>query len=354
MPTFDDFGREVMVRREEEGIRGVDRELSRYRCHIATAPFADRELGEIRSKDIRDWLKELGQKKCANDETKRLSRPTRHRIKTLTSAIFEAAVEDELIEENPCSGVKDRKAVDESDTRDKSAYLTHEEQKLIASCEAIPKADRLAILFSVYTGLRQSEFRYLELGDVHLDGPSPHIIVRYAGRSRRTKEKLPPKSGKTRKVPLIKEAQDVTREWLEMLPTWAPENPHGLMWPTMTGCYRQQGKPLGKSETLREHYKTAGITLRPHLHWHALRHTFGSSLMAGWWGRKWTLKEVQVVMGHSSVTITERYAHLGEDSIAQAAKETVMEAAMQPKTRAESPILARMFTRMFDAIRGAA
>src|SRR5690606_26232308 len=43
-----------------------------------------------------------------------------------------------------------------------------------------------------------------------------------------------------------------------------------------------------------------------------------SSLVAGWWGRVWRIEEVRDLLGHSSVKVTERYAHLAP-SVLQAA-----------------------------------
>lgn len=82
----------------------------------------------------------------------------------------------------------------------------------------------------------------------------------------------------------------------------------------------QQGKPLGKSSTFKSYLALVGITRR--VRWHDLRHTCATNLVTGALGRKWALTEVQRVMGHSSVTITERYSHVGDDVIAQAARET--------------------------------
>ena len=56
--------------------------------------------------------------------------------------------------------------------------------------------------------------------------------------------------------------------------------------------------------------------------WHDLRHTCASSLVSGWWGRQWTLSEVCELLGHGSVTTTERYAHLADTVLKQAARET--------------------------------
>jgi integrase len=43
-----------------------------------------------------------------------------------------------------------------------------------------------------------------------------------------------------------------------------------------------------------------------------------SSLVAGWWGRPWRLEMVRDVLGHSSVTVTERYAHLSPSVLDEA------------------------------------
>jgi len=49
--------------------------------------------------------------------------------------------------------------------------------------------------------------------------------------------------------------------------------------------------------------------------------------VAGWWGRAWTLTEVCALLGHSSIKVTERYAHLA-GTITQ---EAVMQTAVNPR-----------------------
>lgn len=318
---------EVMPQRERDGVRGHDRERSRFRCHIENASFATMNVDEIRPRDLRAWLRDMSQKDALGPGPKRkLTRQSISRSLSLVSAVFVEAVERDIIEINPCLGVKSKKSVGESDTREKWAFLSVDEQRLLFACDAIPYEDRLMMRISIGTGMRQGEFRHLEIPDFVTDGAEPHVLVRIAGR-RKTGEKLPPKSGKRRKVPLFGDALVAAREWMAQLEAYAPHNPEGLVFPTRSGTLRQQGKPLGKSATVRQYYALAGIKLRPRLHWHAQRHTFASNLVSGAYGRKWPLPEIQKVMGHSSVTITERYAHLGEDVIAEAVRETIAAAA---------------------------
>jgi integrase len=321
---FLELAEQVLEQRDRDGIRGWDREMSRFRCHVQPAAFAQKDVTEIKPRDVREWLREMAQKDAARPGPKRkLSQPTIDRSKSLVSVVFDEAVEREIIEINPCLGVKSKKRVGEGDTVEKWAYLTADEQDAIAGCEVIPRPERLMIAFAAHTGLRQGEWRHLHLDDLILDGDNPRVIVRVASRARRTKELLPPKSGKRREVPLLPPALAAAREWVALLPTYAPENPQRLVFPTARGGFRQQGKPFGRSNTLKQYYVAAGIKLRPYLHFHALRHTFATNLVSGVYGRSWSLEEIRVVMGHSSITITQRYAHLGDSAIKRAVRETV-------------------------------
>lgn len=73
------------------------------------------------------------------------------------------------------------------------------------------------------------------------------------------------------------------------------------------GCGMGVGEGIQLSKALTE----AGLR---RVRFHDLRHSFASHLVL--MGR--SLKEVQVLMGHHSVTETERYAHIGDDQLASA------------------------------------
>lgn len=313
--TFLELGFEVMKQRKKDGVRGLDREWSRWRLHVSTADFANKDIAEITSPDIRRWLRVMADKRAIGPgEERNLSRQTINRCQSLVSAIFSEAVERELIDTNPCLGVKTKRVADGAATRRKWAYFTLEEEQAIASCEAIPQPDRLVILFALYTGLRQGELHNLELADLHVDGDRPRLVVRFGSKG------LPPKNGKIDEVPLIPQAVDIARRWLEILPTFAPSNPSRIVFPTARGTRRQQSKTLGRSNTFRDYLKLAGI--EKHARWHDLRHGCASALIGGWWGRRWPITEVREMLRHSSVTITERYAHLADTVLHDAARAT--------------------------------
>lgn len=325
VPTFRELAVQVLeLRDHHQGIRGIGRERSRYRVHIADAAFADRPITEIVARDIREWLRvmqdrEVRPKGKAQSTGKKLDRKTINRAQSLVSAVFVEALERDIITVNPCHGVKPKKRVDESDTVEGWTFLTVPEQERLWACAA-PRHILLAMMIAAGTGMRPCEQFNMRLPDFVVDGDEPHVNIRlshpYKGKD------APPKNGKMRKVPLMAgRTLDAAREWLAMLPTFAPSNPLDLVFPTARGCRRQQGKWLGRSVATREIYDLANIPHRPHLNFYALRHTFASNLVSGVLGRFWHLPEIQVLMGHSSVTITQMYAHLGEDAIRRAVRE---------------------------------
>jgi hypothetical protein len=86
---FLDLAVEVLAQRDRDGIRGLDRELSRYRCHIEHAAFAAKDVESIGSPDIREWLRAMAEKRAQGPGPQRkLSRQTINRCQSLVSAVF--------------------------------------------------------------------------------------------------------------------------------------------------------------------------------------------------------------------------------------------------------------------------
>ena len=209
-------------------------------------------------------------------------------------------------------------------------YLLLDEQDRLCGAEGIALSDRLCAAFAVGSGVRQGEQWTLHLADVHADAADPHVIVRYGGRKKGVF--TPPKNGRLRRVELFGRALQAARAWLEILPTWCPRNPLGLMWPTSRGHVRREKAPRGWSQATRQgaksHLEAAGLHRAEARHdkrgvrWHDLRHTCASALVSGMWGRVWTVQEVMVQLGHRDIKTTMRYAHLAPGVLAAAARAT--------------------------------
>jgi len=147
------------------------------------------------------------------------------------------------------------------------------------------------ILCGLRAGLRQGELLELRWDDVDL--------VKGVLRIRRAIYDGVidvPKGGRMREVPL----SDELRAALRKLPS---RFAHGLVWP------RADGRNLTKGEAkwpLWRACKQAGLR---RVGWHVLRHTFASHLVM----RGVPLKAVQELLGHATIDMTMRYAHLAPD-----------------------------------------
>jgi len=149
---------------------------------------------------------------------------------------------------------------------------------------------RPMVLLAMHTGLRFGELVSLVWKDVSL-GDQPQVTVQ-AGYS---------KSGKVRHIPLNKIALDALKTWFKQA-----QEKNNLVFPSPKG---------GKLTTV----KTAWTKLRKDaglidFKWHDLRHDFASKLvMAGV-----DLNTVRELLGHGSLDMTIRYAHLAPEHKAAA------------------------------------
>jgi hypothetical protein len=118
------------------------------------------------------------------------------------------------------------------------------------TAKAMAPLDAL-IEFAFGAGLRAGELGALRLTDLHVDGADRSVTVRYGGALAE-----PTKRGKSRYVPLFGRSLDAMRRWLATLPTYAPENPHGLVFPTPSG--RSEVKRMSSPGMVRPLLVTEG------------------------------------------------------------------------------------------------
>ncbi len=338
--TLAAFGAEVLDQRELRGVARAGTDRSRWRQHIQEAYFATWPLPSVTRPDIVAWLDELLRKKAAPGNGQRrprrpkpLARTTIQNTVNLLRVVLEAALDRGLIRENPARTVRLPKGAGR--THDPWTYLLPQEQEDLIEERRdadhliiVPEAERLLIAFALGTGMRQGEQWNLELRD--LDLTNNRITIRFGGKD------SPTKGRRIRRIPILPLARRALDAWLPLLAR--QDNPHRLVWPLPSGARRQQGKApkhwrsylekLGRTPALRH-------DCRP-VRWHDLRHTCASSLIAGWWGRRWSLEEVKGLLGHRSITTTERYAHLAESVLDAAARDTYL-----PTVSPRGPLTAR-------------
>lgn len=200
----------------------------------------------------------------------------------ILSGIFRRAMRDKLVTMNPVT-LAEKPKLDNTILR----YLDLEEERTLLA-RAAPHLCQ-AIVFAINTGLREQEQCELLWADVKTDVRK--IIVRK------------PKSGKERAV----DYGETVKKVLEELPRFI-ESPYVFTNPETRTKYR--GFNNWGFDKAKER---AGIE---NLRWHDLRHTYGSRLAQ--MGRH--LKEIQELMGHASLDMVLRYAHLAPDNRRDAAR----------------------------------
>ncbi|MDB4930568.1 MAG: int [Myxococcaceae bacterium] len=169
-------------------------------------------------------------------------------------------------------------------------YLTTEE--VIALAAAADGVWHDMIVFAAQTGLRFSELTALEWTDINLTNRM--VTVR---RGRVMRQISSPKNYRIRHVPLSNAVLDVLQARCKR---------DGLV-------FSYAERPISSQTAivyLHAACMRAGIA--PH-GWHVLRHTFASHLAQ----RGASLQALKELLGHSSITMVLRYAHLAPNYLAE-------------------------------------
>lgn len=286
--TLETFGIAFLARRAERGVRGVKKDAYSWDKHIAGDPIGKLPVSSLLRGDIVAW----------RDRQHGAHRSKLKRLNLLRVALDEA-VERGVRDDNPAREVKLHRSGAARGTDDLEGILAPTEQR--ALIDAVPLRDRPAVVFALFTGLRLSEQWWLDWGDIQ---GGVVVVSKSVGG-------LPPKSGKVREVPLLPNALEA----LEVQRSFGRKGP--VLFPGARGARREDSNsPLLWPKWV----KAAGI--KRHVTWHDLRHTCATSLLAGWWGRKWNLDEVCKMLGHSSIAVTERYARKLNETLRHAVSNT--------------------------------
>lgn len=322
--TLREWGVEFLKRREQDGVRGIRRERSRWNRHILAAPFADRPIKLIDRSDVVSWVRGLLHTEAADAVTSPLTgattlRPTGHKLSrqtvqhcaSLLSLALEAALDEKRVRVNVADGVKVPKA--RSVPKSQAWTFLDEREVAKATAPTIAEPYRTIYTVAIYTGLRREELWKLCWADVVLTGKHPRVHVR------------DPKNGKPREVQLLDAPLDALRRWRSMRPGLgdAPVFPmkNGARHPD---TYDARWRDYGTKKRPMPGWKTrAGITR--HVRFHDLRHTCASHLAMGTWMSPLRIDEIQAWMGHSSPAVTARYMHLSPEGLREKVRKAMEE-----------------------------
>ena len=289
----------------------------RYRTninrHIAPAIGAMR-LVDVRYDDIKAMMVQCGS----------LSRATQSKILTAARKIFDTAVKNELIKNNPCYDI-----AAEGPPAEKREALTKAQQAQLLEAVAGTGAETFVKL-CMYAGLRRGEALGLFWDAVHLDGETPYLSVRrfveFDNKGQPTVLDYGKSEAATREIPLPPPLLDRLKEVRQESGPVIRNTSGGVMskqsfrrlWGIVEArteheaIVREDGKKIRRmlrvGEKIPQHNVTIMLDFQvtPHM----LRHTYVSELiLAGV-----NVKTVQYLAGHASAQITLNiYTHLMEN-----------------------------------------
>ena len=282
--------------REASGhYRGVKAERSRWALYVADDVLGALPVHAIEPRDVRQWLTRL-----RGADGAALAGQTLQNALTLVRGALRAALEDDLVRENAAELVRLPKG---SRAREDAGWTWLRLPEIASLLRACDSLQRSAFTVAIYGGLRAGELWGLRAEDVDQEAGVLRVCRSYDG---------PTKAGHVREVPLLTPMRRELAAWLK-----SPERGYarqGHVWPG------RDGGVLSKTYQARIHdaLSRAGIERRVRLH--DLRHTCASHLVAGSWApellqRPLRLEEVRVWLGHSEISVTQRYAHLGSDAV---------------------------------------
>ncbi len=258
-------------------IRGYERDLNKR----AIPELGSKRIDRLQRPELQRWVDAL--------TTAERSPGTVRNIVAALRALIGFAELRGWVRLNPCTGLRlpaGEKARDRIATPSEAAALI----------AALQPKDRAALGFAVYAGLRLGELLALDVSAVDLKGGWIHVHRSWDPGS---KQFVPTKSRKSRKVPIIDKLAVLLADYFVLL-----NHPSdGLMfpsaknpaWPTDPAILRR-----------RTHQRWHDADLDP-VGFHEGRHTFASIAIAA----GLNAKTLSTYLGHATITITlDRYGHL--------------------------------------------
>lgn len=284
--TFKEYGRTWLAERELK-----PRTRSEYTRMLAILEdyFADAQLREITSADVKAWYATL-------DTSKKTARA---HLYSLLRTIYATAAADELVDANPC------RLRGASTTKRIKTIRPASIAELTTLTEALPERYQALVMLAAWCALRFGELTELRRKDIVLspDARTGTVLVRRAVTwpNQHTPVVGTPKSeAGVRDVAIPPHVIPMLEHHLDH---HAQPGADGLLFPNVEGRHMHHG-------SLYKVFKRARtIAGRPDLRFHDLRHT--GATMAARSGA--TLAELMQRLGHSTVGAALRYQHAASD-----------------------------------------
>jgi integrase len=318
----------VMARRATApDSRSETNDRSLYRSRLSSLPFVDWPMCAVQAHHIQEAFDAMASTLARPRGKPSGEKVSRSRIKNafhLLAVTFDHFLVLKQLGLNPCRSV----TIQGRPRGPVQHHWSWRECAALLSFEKIPEAERCLIAFFLGTGARKEEVYLTPRRNLVLDAEEPFWFVEYGAVY--GAKATPTKSHTTRRVPLFGIALLAARRWLELTADMNVECSAlvGDRWafPSTHGGRRSE---IADTRTWRAWLDAAKVRADVRAH-HDMRHTCASLLLSGNMStligapgprRRWTIPEIGVLFGHSTVKATECYAHLCDDATRQAARE---------------------------------
>ncbi len=275
-------------------VEAYGRDLARFsgfwESEFANTPAAKTPLSKVDTLAVRSYLAHLHRDRLAN-------RSLARHLSTLRS-FFRWACREGHLEKNPARGLPSPRV---PRTLPRAMSLRDTERLLSADDDAafVPERERALFELLYATGLRVSEAAGLDLSDVDFSSR----LVRVTG-----------KGSRERIVPFGEAAAEALREYLpsrDALRHRAEREEVRAGEPLFVNARGGRLTPRSMARLLKRRLRAAGLPeeISPH----ALRHTFATHLLQA--GAD--LRAIQELLGHASLSTTQKYTHLDAARLAE-------------------------------------
>ena len=252
----------------------------KQRVELALPEFGNRIAESITTRELQDWLDEMA-------EEREWAGGTQNRFKSSLSTVFREGMRAGKVSINPARLIRRSK-----ESLGRVRFLSYEEEAKLRKAIAVTLPGRIKdegesafaqLDVALHTGMRKSEQFTATWEQVDLERGFIYLSMT--------------KNGTDRFVTLNSAAVQVLKDLQERHKQLGLPPDSTLFHSKRDGLIKNPRKWFA---TALEQAKINGVT------WHTLRHTFASRLvMAGV-----DLKTVQELMGHKTIAMTARYAHL--------------------------------------------
>lgn len=244
---------------------------------------------ELHSITRKEWKGLFGRLRTEHD----LAEKTVNNIRALAHKIYEEARIDEppRVLHNPIGDIKPL----ESGDKEIELFETKEQiHRYLEAARASDLCSWMAGMFALNTGMREGEITALDGEDIDLVARTIRVRKTWSHRQRKV---VPRTKTKHQRTIGINDALLAAIQYFE--------SQRGKLAPREPLLTLPDGRRMPGDSILTRHAKALRIAKLRYINFHATRHTFATHFLAAG-GSIWDLKNI---LGHKSITTTERYAH---------------------------------------------